>query len=59
MEVPAGIFNSDVLKTKDYTPIEPDVLEFKFYAPGFGMIQEINPESGEKVVLIEKTTVGP
>ena len=59
VKVPAGIFELDVLKTKDYTPIEPDVLEFKFYAPGVGMIQEINPESGEKVVLIEKTPVGP
>lgn len=59
VKVPAGFFDTAVLKTKDWTPIEPDVLEFKFYAPDVGMIQEINPESGEKVVLIEKTTVGP
>jgi hypothetical protein len=57
--VPAGTFSFDVLKTEDSTPIEPDVLEFKYYAPGIGMIKEIDPESGEKVVLIEKTTVGP
>jgi hypothetical protein len=31
---------TNVLKTKDYTPIEPDVFEFKYYAPGVGLILE-------------------
>jgi hypothetical protein len=57
VEVPAGEFKVGVLKTKDSTPIEPDVLEFKFYAPGIGLIKEQNPENGEKAVLIKKTTV--
>jgi hypothetical protein len=59
VNVPAGEYTEDVLKTKDSTPIEPDVLEFKYYAPGVGLIKELNPEDGEEVVLIEKTTVGP
>ena len=50
--VPAGSF-SGCLKTKDYTPIEPDALEHKFYAPGVGMVLELDPESGERVELVE------
>jgi hypothetical protein len=36
-EVPFGHF-TDVLLTKDYTPIEPDVLEYKLYAKGVGQV---------------------
>jgi hypothetical protein len=36
-EVPFGHF-ADVLLTEDYTPIEPDVLELKFYAKGIGQV---------------------
>jgi hypothetical protein len=36
-EVPFGHF-TDVLLTEDYTPIEPNVLELKFYAPGIGQV---------------------
>jgi hypothetical protein len=56
VEVPYGIFMDDVLQTRDWTPIEPDVLEFKYYAPGVGMIKEFDPESGEQVELVDMTT---
>jgi hypothetical protein len=36
-EVPFGHF-TDVLLTEDYSPIEPDVLELKFYAKGIGQV---------------------
>ena len=35
VEVPYGSFDG-VLMTKDTTPLEPDVLEHKFYAKGVG-----------------------
>jgi hypothetical protein len=35
--VPFGHF-TDVLLTKDYTPLEPDVLEYKLYAKGIGQV---------------------
>jgi hypothetical protein len=50
--VPYGTYNDDVVKTKDYTPIQPDVLEFKYYAPGIGLILEVNPDTGERVELV-------
>jgi hypothetical protein len=36
---PAGDFQN-VLKTEETNPLEPDEKEFKFYAPGIGLIQE-------------------
>ena len=35
--VPAGSFG-DVLMTREWTPLEPAVLEHKFYAPGVGPV---------------------
>ena len=44
-----------VLETRDFTPIEPGVNEFKFYVPGVGFVLEIEPESGERLELLEYT----
>ena len=40
------------LMTLDYTPLEPGVVEQKFYAPGVGFIKEVKPDTGETVELI-------
>jgi len=52
---PVASCNGDCLMTADYTPLEPDVLENKFYAPGVGLIVEVKPEEGERVELVEFT----
>ncbi len=39
LNTPAGTFDQ-VLKTKETNPLKPDEKEFKFYAPGIGLIQE-------------------
>jgi hypothetical protein len=36
-EVPFGHFRNVIL-TEDYSPVEPNVLELKFYAPGIGQV---------------------
>jgi len=41
------------LQTEDFTPLEPDVLEHKFYAPGVGVVLTVNVETGERVELID------
>ncbi len=38
VETPAGEF-TDVLKTEETTPLEPNAKDLKFYAPGIGLIQ--------------------
>ena len=45
VEVPAGSFKG-VLLTKDFTPLEPDVLEHKFYARGVGAVLAIGLSGG-------------
>jgi hypothetical protein len=39
LDTPAGTFDQ-VLKTEETNPLKPDEKEFKFYAPGIGLIQE-------------------
>ena len=45
--------DGDCLVTENFTPLEPDVLELKYYAPGVGTFLEINLEDGEVVQLVE------
>jgi hypothetical protein len=44
-EVPAGHFKN-VLMTKDLNPLEPKVLEFKFYAPNVGPVLAVSVSGG-------------
>lgn len=39
LQTPAGEF-TNVLKTEETTPLEPDAEEFKYYAPGIGLIKD-------------------
>jgi hypothetical protein len=51
VSVPAGDFEG-CLETEDFTPLEPDALEHKFYAPGVGTVLEVNVESGKRTELV-------
>lgn len=52
LDVPAGKFD-DCIRTLDYTPLEPDVREYKYYCSGVGGVAlEVGLESGEWVELI-------
>jgi hypothetical protein len=44
-EVPAGHFK-DVVMTEDTNPLEPKILEFKFYAPGVGPVLATSVSGG-------------
>lgn len=44
--------NGDCIVTADFTPIEPDVLEYKYYARGIGPFLEIKPDDGEVLQLV-------
>lgn len=52
LELAFGSFEQ-VVKTRDWTPLEPGVEEHKFYAPGVGLVKEVNPKTGESIELIE------
>jgi len=49
--VPAGTY-TDCLKTRDWTPLEPGVSEFKYYAPGIGFVLETAPDGSGRLDLI-------
>ena len=58
VEVPVGRYRN-VLMTKDFTPLEPDVLEHKFYAKGVGpvLVVAISGGSGrEELVSFTRRT---
>ena len=44
-DTPAGSY-TDVLVTEDLTPLEPDIIEHKFYAPGVGLVKERDVQGG-------------
>jgi len=53
--VPAGSF-SNCLKSQETTPLETDLLEHKFYAPGVGNVLTIDANTGDQSKLIRITT---
>ena len=40
------------LVTEEFTPIEPGVVEFKYYLPGTGHVLTVDPDTGEREVLV-------
>jgi hypothetical protein len=53
--VPAGSFGH-CLKSQETTPLETDLLEHKFYAPGIGNVLTIDANTGDRVELIRVIT---
>ncbi len=55
VNVPAGSF-PDVLQTEESTPLEPGLVERKYYARGVGLVFEETVSGGfERVELVELT----
>ena len=48
VEIPFGSFDR-ILVTEDTTPLQPELLEHKFYAPGIGVVLERLIAGGEEV----------
>ena len=44
------------LKSKETTPLETDLLEYKFFAPGVGNVLTLDGHTGERIELIQITT---
>jgi hypothetical protein len=50
--VPYGSFDN-CLKTREFTPLEPNANEYKYYAPGVGMVLEVDITSGDREELLD------
>ena len=56
VSVAYGLFDN-CLQTQEWTPLEPDVVENKYYAPGIGVVLEVTVVGeSERVELIEVKT---
>jgi hypothetical protein len=56
MTVPYGSFN-DVLETKEWTPLEPGILDHKFYVRGIGEVREVTVKGPhDDLSLVSVTT---
>jgi hypothetical protein len=53
--VPAASCAGNCTVIQDFTPLEPDVAEHKYYAPDIGLILEVDLETGDRVELIGVT----
>jgi hypothetical protein len=51
VHVPAGTFQN-CLKSKETTPLEPDLLEYKYYAPGVGNVLTVDSRTGDREELV-------
>ena len=51
VHVPAGTFHN-CLKSKETTPLEPDLLEYKYYAPGVGNVLTVDAKTGDREELV-------
>jgi hypothetical protein len=56
--VPFGTFGN-TLKTKDYSPLEPNVVEQKYYAPGVGPVLAVTVSGGSDREELVAYTKGP
>jgi hypothetical protein len=54
--VPAASCDGTCVVTRDFTPIEPDADEQKYYAPGIGLILEVEMETGARSELVSFTS---
>ncbi len=54
-KVPYGTFKN-CLVTRDFSPLEPDVIENKYYAPNVGLVLTVDPETGDREELIDIKT---
>lgn len=52
--VPYGSF-THCLKTREFTPLEPDVNEYKYYADGIGFVLQVDINTGQRTELVSVT----
>ena len=53
--VPFGTFEH-CLQSEETTPLEPDLLEDKYFAPGVGNISTVDQNTNEQSVLVQIVT---
>ena len=55
---PAASCNGTCVLNEEFTPITPDAIEHKYYAPGVGFILETDPATGERLLELVSYHIG-
>lgn len=53
---PMAVCQDDCLQTFDYSTLDPEAMEHKFYKPSVGLIIEVDLETGDRAELIDFTS---
>ncbi|NJN14153.1 MAG: hypothetical protein HC813_00340, partial [Planctomycetes bacterium] len=59
VDLPCGVRFTGCRKILEWTPLEPDSLEYKYYAPGQGVIMEAPLDGSEPVQFLGHFFTGP
>ena len=54
-EVPGASCTDDCLVTSNFSPLTPGVTLHRYYAPGIGLILEVDPDTGRRRELVSMT----
>lgn len=54
VSVPYGTFTG-CLKTREFSPLEPEVNEYKYYCTGIGLVLEVDVATGQRTELLSIT----
>jgi hypothetical protein len=57
VSVPYGSFDH-ALRTKEWTPLEPGVVDNKYYAAGIGEVEAVNVQGGDELMQLVSVTRG-
>ena len=59
VELADGSVFENGLQTLDWTPLEPETMEYKYYAPGVGFVKESKITADEMLELVDSQTKDP
>ena len=51
-KVPGASCAGDCLVTRDFTPLDPGMAVHRYFAPGIGLILEVDPDTGQRRELV-------
>jgi hypothetical protein len=59
VRTPFGQFFGNVLETKEFSPLEPGVVDHKFYEPGIGLLKDDVVRGGPEILSLTGIVVQP
>jgi hypothetical protein len=59
VDTPFGAFFGNVLETKEYSPLEPGVVDHKYYEPGYGLMEDDVVKGQPEVLKLTGIVVQP